>query len=275
MTALVGVLGGVGPAATARFSTLLVERANARRDQDHVRTLVLNDAALPDRTAFLLGRSGVSPAPGLARNARMLEAAGCGFLALPCNTAHAFAGAVRRAVGIPLVSIVDEAVRTCCDRGLSRVGVLATEGTVAADLYGRALKAQGLSCAYPSPALQARVTALVYEGVKAGRAVPADAVARLCAALAAQGCDGVVLGCTELSCAAPEAGELGPATVVDSLAALADAVILRAGVPLRGAAEGARSALGHPLRTGAQTTSADVAASSARPSREEAPCAAS
>lgn len=234
MSTLVGVIGGVGPAATARFSALLVERADARRDQDHVRTLVLNDTALPDRTAFLLGRSDASPAPGLAAAARLLEDAGCSFLALPCNTAHVFADDIRRAAAIPLVSMVDAAADACRARGLRAVGMLGTEGTVAADLYGRALAARGVACVYPDAALQARVTALIYEGVKAGGTVSAQAVAFLCGALGARGCDGVLLGCTELSCAWDALG--APALpVVDSLAALADAVITRASGRLRAA----------------------------------------
>lgn len=237
--AVVGVLGGAGPAATARFSALLVARCAAERDQDHVSTVVLNDAGLPDRTAYLTGRSAASPAPRLAANARALERLGCNLLAMPCNTAHAFIDDVRRAVGVPVVSMVDETAAACRARGLRQVGVLATEGTVAADLYGRALLACGVGCAYPSPALQERVTALIYDGAKAGRGIAPAAVAALAEALAARGCDGVVLGCTELSEAQGGCAALSPVPVVDSLAVLADRVIIAAGHQPRSAA-GAR-----------------------------------
>ena len=87
---LVGVLGGTGPAATAYFLQRLVERTEARCDQDHVRTLAFNDTAIPDRTAFLLGRSDRSPLAALIEDGQLLEACGCDLLALPCNTAHGF-----------------------------------------------------------------------------------------------------------------------------------------------------------------------------------------
>ena len=74
---LVGVLGGTGPAATAYFLQRLVERTEARCDQDHVRTLAFNDTAIPDRTAFLLGRSDRSPLAALIEDGQLLEACGC------------------------------------------------------------------------------------------------------------------------------------------------------------------------------------------------------
>ena len=99
---LVGVLGGTGPAATAYFLQRLVERTEARCDQDHVRTLAFNDTAIPDRTAFLLGRSDRSPLEALIEDGRLLEACGCDLLALPCNTAHGFFDELQGALGIPL-----------------------------------------------------------------------------------------------------------------------------------------------------------------------------
>lgn len=137
--ALVGILGGVGPAATARLSTLIVERTEARCDQEHVRTLVFNDATLPDRSAFILGRSDASPLEGLVRDARLLERCGCTALALPCNTAHAFWDVIQAAVAIPLVNMVDRTAQICQRVNAACVGVLATEGTVAAGVYERAL----------------------------------------------------------------------------------------------------------------------------------------
>ena len=284
MSALVGVIGGAGPAATARFSALLVARADARRDQDHVRTLVLNDASLPDRTAFLLGASDVSPAPRLAADARLLADAGCALLAMPCNTAHAFADDIRRAAGVPLVSMVDAAADACRGAGLRQVGVLATAGTVACGLYERALAARGIGCAYPDEALQARVTALIYDEAKAGRALDPCAVAYLCGTMAARGCDGVLLGCTELSCDLPAAGAALPVPVVDALAVLADRVIEAAGCRTRAGAAalppvaapaGAAPAAPAAARPDARRERARRAPASRRMAGREAPCAAS
>lgn len=125
---LVGVLGGTGPAATAYFLQRLVERTEARCDQDHVRTLAFNDTAIPDRTAFLLGRSDRSPLAALIEDGQLLEACGCDLLALPCNTAHGFFDELQGALGIPVVHMVRETAAAASAVGLARIGVLATSG---------------------------------------------------------------------------------------------------------------------------------------------------
>lgn len=91
-----GIIGGMGPAATARLLSRIVELTAADRDQDHLDVTVLNRPSVPDRTAFLLGRPDApSFVPALVDMARDLEALGCTVLAMPCNTAHARAEEVR------------------------------------------------------------------------------------------------------------------------------------------------------------------------------------
>ena len=87
-TKLAGVLGGTGPAATAYFLKRLVDFTDAERDQDHVRAIVHNDTATPDRTDFILGKSDVSPLPYLVEDARLLQRCGCDFPVMPCHSAH-------------------------------------------------------------------------------------------------------------------------------------------------------------------------------------------
>lgn len=226
---LVGVLGGVGPGATAYFLSRLVQRTDARRDQDHVRTLAFNDTAIPDRTAFLTGESSRSPVAGLVEDGLLLEACGCELLALPCNTAHSFFDELQASLHVPVVHMVRETVHTAADAGLAQLGVLATRGTVLADVYGREAAAYGLACRYPSPAAQRLVNRIIYDEVKAGLPVSADALTMLAADLGDEGCDGVVLGCTELSLAFGGVAQAAGFPVVDALDVLVDRVIALAG----------------------------------------------
>ena len=205
---LVGVLGGAGPAATAYFLQRLVERTEARCDQDHVRTLAFNDTAIPDRTAFLLGRSDRSPLAALIEDGQLLGA-----------------------LGIPVVHMVRETAAAASAVGLARIGVLATSGTVAADLYGHEAARLGVDCLYPDSATQARANRIIFDEVKAGRFVEPAALEALAAPLRAAGCDGVVLGCTELSLAFGGVTRAAGLPVVDALDVLADCVIMRAGRP--------------------------------------------
>lgn len=230
---LVGVLGGVGPGATAHFLRRIVERTDARCDQDHVRTLAFNDTAIPDRTAFLTGQSTRSPVEALVEDAQLLAACGCDVLALPCNTAHCFFDEVQASVPVPIVHMVRETVEAAAGAGLRRLGVLATIGTVACDLYGREAAAHGLECVYPDAEVQRTVSRVIFDEAKAGRPSSPRTLQLLGEACASAGCDGVVLGCTELSWAFADIPAAAGLPVVDALDVLADRVIEFSGCATR------------------------------------------
>ena len=130
-----GIVGGMGPAATADLMAKIVAETPASRDQDHIRVLVDSNPAIPDRTQAILG-DGPSPAPLMAASARLLERAGAEFLVIACNTAHAYVADVERAVGVPVLSMlratVDEVLQG--DRS-GPVGVLATTACLATGIY--------------------------------------------------------------------------------------------------------------------------------------------
>jgi aspartate racemase len=243
--ALVGVLGGVGPLATVLFMERVVRSTAAARDQDHVDMIVLQHATVPDRTAFVLGRSADDPGPVLAADARRLAAAGADFLVLPCNTAHAFADAIDAATPVPLLSAVDVTVSAVLSSDVwtgrlsgprpEAVGLLATEGTIASGVYLDAFNAHGVKTLVPDVADQATVTSLIYDGVKAGRGGDLTALDDVITNLRLRGAGAIVLGCTELSVAAEATppDRLPGVVLVDALDELARATVLRAGHRLR------------------------------------------
>lgn len=231
---LVGVLGGVGPMATVYFEEMVLEMTDAACDQEHVNMLVYNHAAIPDRTAFILKRSDHSPVLDMAKDAQMLAQAGCDFLVLPCNTAHFFHQRIQQAVSIPLLNIIEETVGACVEGKIKTVGVLATEGTVAADTYGLMCRRRGLACVYPDAGTQRQITSIIYDRIKAGKPVKAKEMAALYDRMREEGCDGIVLGCTELSVAHRDLALRGAhPDVVDSLEVLARRTIERAGKKVR------------------------------------------
>ena len=229
----VGVIGGVGPAATVCFLDLVVRRTAAERDQDHLDLVVLQHSTIPDRTAYILGRSDENPGPVMAADARRLERLGVGFVVVPCNTAHHFTDEVAAAVDVPVLSIVDETAAEVAARGVTRVGVLATSGTLAAQVYQRALQERGIEPLVPDDADQDVVMGIIYDQVKAGRPADVAALHAVADRLRARGADVVVLGCTELSVVAAEHDLLADARYVDSLDVLARRTVERAGYPLR------------------------------------------
>jgi aspartate racemase len=231
----VGVIGGVGPLATAYFLQRVVQLTDAARDQEHVDLVVLNHATIPDRTDFVLGRSAADPGPVLARDAARLEAFGVIFLVMPCNTAHYFTQQVLDAITVPFVSIVDVTVAAARERapGATAVGLLATAGTVASGVYRDAFAVHGIDVVTPDDADQALVNEVIYDQVKAG--LPADpATLRAVAGrLVERGAGVVVLGCTELSVAAVDHDLLAEPPFLDSMDELVRATISRAGHRVR------------------------------------------
>jgi aspartate racemase len=192
----VGVIGGMGPGATAQFLQCVVDATEAGRDQDHLHLLIESDPAIPDRTLALVG-DGPSPLGALVRVARRLEQMGADLLVMPCNTAHAYAAEIARSVGIPLVSLVAEtaAYLAALNPRPARAGVLATTGTVASGVYQAALGAVGIETIVPTDREQEQVMAAVY-GLKGGE--PGQpAVGRALARLVERGAEVIVLGCTE------------------------------------------------------------------------------
>lgn len=235
----IGVIGGVGPGATAVFMDVLVRATRAEVDQDHIDALVMQHASIPDRTAHILD-PGAFPDPGpvLARDAAFLEAAGATFLVLPCNTAHHYAAQVSEATSIELVSIVEVTVRAAAARLIERgregapVAILATEGNVRAGVYQEALERAGLASLVPDEATQEVINAVIYEQVKAGRPVDMAALNRVIDQMEQRGAGAVILGCTELSLVFDKEAMVSDQRLVDSLRELAIATVRRAGKPL-------------------------------------------
>lgn len=200
--AKLGIIGGMGPAATVRLMQRIIDFTDVEADQDHLDVTALVRPWVPDRTAYLLGREGAASfVEPLQEAARQLQDAGCDYIAISCNTSHARLADIQSVLDhARIVDMLAETARLFAQLGCARVGVLATDGTLATGVYGRALEGQGLSWLAPDDDSQREVMSIIYDGVKAGRAVDPQRLVRLCADMARRGCDGVVLGCTELSC---------------------------------------------------------------------------
>lgn len=197
---VVGVLGGMGPAATWDFCQRLLTATPAQRDQDHLRVLVDSDPSVPDRNAALAGR-GPSPAPRLAAMARGLERAGAELLCMPCNAAHAFLGEVRTATSVPFVDMIEATVVAACAQAprLARVALLATTATLDAGLYARAFEDRGVEVLAMPDERREDAMAVIYAVKRGGFGPEVRAAARRLADLAvAEGAEVLVAACTEI-----------------------------------------------------------------------------
>jgi len=152
----IGVLGGMGPAATVWLMSRIIALTPAEDDCDHIPLLVDNNSQVPSRIQALLHGTGADPGLVLADMARRLEAAGCQALAMPCNTAHHYAAQIQAAVTIPLLNMVtlavDAAAKVATQTGNHSVGILASPAVQHTGLFDAPSAARGLQTRYPENA---------------------------------------------------------------------------------------------------------------------------
>jgi aspartate racemase len=228
-----GVLGGMGPQATNTFYQFIIDRTDARSDQEHVNALILSDSDMPDRTAAILGcdRDRERVFRRLLEDARLLENAGCTAIAVPCNTSHFFLDRVQEHLHIPILHMIRETARVLVAQGKKRPGILATDGTIQTGLYQREFAAFGIEAVVPTPEAQEQVMSLIYDDIKAGRDGDPEKFSEIHQDLLDQNCDCGVLACTELSVFATQ--HHLPPFYTDAMAVLAERAVEACHKPLR------------------------------------------
>lgn len=197
-TKAIGVIGGMGPAATLDFFERILKRTKASRDEDHLRVIIDNNTKVPSRDAASKGE-GPSPGAALAATARGLQNSGADFIVMACNTAHAYEAEIRAAITVPFLSMIDETVAAVADLRPERVGLLAADPCLRANLYQETFRKAGLNLVLLPPDSQRTLQELINR-IKSGDT--GDAVRRSMATLAkkleAQGAEVIVAGCTEV-----------------------------------------------------------------------------
>lgn len=193
----IGVIGGLGPEATLDFFARVLKRTPAQQDQDHLHLIINNNPKVPNRNEALAG-TGPSAEIALFESAKALERAGASVLVMVCNTAHAYQSAIKKAVSIPFISMIDEVVTACLKQTVTTVGVLAADGCLQASLYQTAFAKQGVQTLSLHPNDQAAFMQLMYQ-IKAGKkeATQAD-MQNLAESLVQQGAQSIIAGCTEV-----------------------------------------------------------------------------
>jgi aspartate racemase len=205
-----GVVGGVGPAATVDFMQKVVRNTPATRDQEHIKVIVEQNPQIPDRTDYLMGK-GMDPTLALYATCRKLEDSGADLIAIPCNTAHAFIAPIEARLRVPIVNMMNVTAGhlRATFPAVDRIGLLATDGTLASGVYRKALEARGMQEVLPPRAMQARVMNAIYgaRGVKAGftSGECVDDIIAAVESLLSQHVEVILLACTELPLLFPQA----------------------------------------------------------------------
>lgn len=222
----VGVMGGLGPMASVYFYKMVVDMTDAKTDQEHVDMVITNRATTPDRSAYILGQSDDNPVYTLVDDAKKLEKFGVDFIVITCNTAHYFYDKINKSVNIPVLSIVEETVKYAKENGHKKLGILATTGNIKTRLYQNMCEKFDMDYFILDDSKQEKVMEIIYDDIKSGKPADMNKFNKLIDHLKENGCDGVVLGCTELSILKND-NNLDSDFYIDSLEVLATQTIIR------------------------------------------------
>jgi len=222
----IGILGGMGPAATVELFTRIIDNTQAEIDQEHVNMVILNDPQIPDRSNYIL-ENGPSPIPRLIENLKKLSYAGAEVAVIPCMTAHSFLKELSYNSPIPIInaiSVVDEYIEKAHPR-LKKVGLLATNGSIESGVFPGYISKEVIT---PDKVQQIEVMDTIYgeDGIKSGN-VSYEITRRLNDVtkklVEEEGIEAVIAGCTELSLVMSD--EHSEVPVIDPVTLLAKKVV--------------------------------------------------
>ena len=228
-----GVLGGMGPAATSLFFERVIDNTDASKDQDHIDMVILNHATIPDRTRAILEDNKEPFLEAVKKDFEIFEAAGVDHIAIPCNTSHYFYDEMQAMTDIPIIHMIEETVSYIREKfgQTAKVGILATDGTINTGIYQSVCHKHNMKAHIPNLQDQEKVMRTIYD-FKADKPVDVQGFERIIAHMVQiEKCDCVILGCTELSCI--EVSERLKPFCVDAMQVLANESIILSGKELK------------------------------------------
>ena len=200
---MLGIIGGMGPMASAVFYDMISSKTDARCDQENLDLILLSHAGMPDRTRAILSKDEVQieeVRSKLYADAMFLQNAGCTAIAVTCNTAHYFVNMIEGELDIPFIHLIREAAEAVASKFVAKkVAVLATDGTIETRLYQDELSKRGVIAFTPKAEVQALVMHEIYECIKSGKPADEEMWKKIEEYVKEEGCEAAVLACTELS----------------------------------------------------------------------------
>lgn len=221
------ILGGMGTIATESYIHLINHRVKIRKDQDYLNYILVNDAQIPDRTAYILDHSKPNFFYDLKDDIVSQSKLGPDFFVMPCNTAHYFYDELQAETTIPLLHMMRIAVHEFVEKypNEKKIGLIATEGSIYDHLYEDEIHQVGREVELGGPEIQPMVNELIYKNIKEKGRVDKklfhDILKRM---HDVYGCNVILLGCTELSLAQEKAPD-HPYHTIDPQSIIADVTI--------------------------------------------------
>lgn len=227
---ILGIIGGMGPSATALLFQKIIDYTDAGKDAEHIHIIIDNNPAIPDRTTAIL-KGDDTPAIHICEIGKKLEKCGAQVLAIPCNTSHYFLPYIQERLSVPVINMLEETAKECVACGYTKVGVLATTGTIKTQIYEKELEKFGITTVYPDQEGQEQVMEIIYNQVKAGKTADTSIIKSQLDRMAENGVQAFILGCTELPIVLKD-GNYGY-HFIDTLEVLAKSAITSAGYKVK------------------------------------------
>ncbi len=225
-----GIIGGMGPAATVLLFQKIVDYTDANADSEHIHIIIDNNTKIPDRTESIL-KGSCEPAVRICESGRKLIECGAELILIPCNTSHYFYPLIQKELNVPVMNMITETARECVKCGYHKVGVLATTGTCKMGIYHGELLKHGIEAIYPDDEGQEAVMKVIYDQIKAGNPIDVSILEKHLKQMEEEGAEAFILGCTELPLALKN-GDYGY-RFIDSLDILARQAVLQAGYEMK------------------------------------------
>jgi aspartate racemase len=223
----IGIVGCSAEGAALCYRTICTEAPSLLGEHAHPE-VSLHTHSLADYVACLDRGDLQGVGALMLSSARKLAAAGADFLICPDNTIHQALPGIQESSPLPWLHIAEVVAREAAGRGFRRLGITGTQWLVESEVYPAQLAAQGIECIRPSEADRRETSRIIMTELVRG-IFREDSVAsfqRVIGRLREQGCDAVVLGCTEIPLIIHDGNS--PLPTLDSTRLLARAALRRA-----------------------------------------------
>lgn len=198
---VLGVIGGMGTAATIDFYTRIMNHTVAHKDQEHIDMVIINHASIIDRTYAIKNNKLDELLKQMHENLKILENAKVTSIAIPCNTSHSIIDKIQQLTSIPILNMIEETakgLKEVVNKG-EKVGIMATDGTIMLKIYQQACKKYDIEYFVPDDNIQKQIMDIIYDDVKAKGIFDNEKFKKVLNYFLQNGCKYVILGCTELS----------------------------------------------------------------------------
>lgn len=221
----VGIIGGLGPETTAEFYLDLVF-ACFKKNKTARPSVIIASVPLPlkiEKDLITKNKGTERYVPFLVAEAKRLEKAGADFIVIPCNSVHVFIDQIRRAVRIPVLSIVEETVKFLKKNKLKKVGIISTSATIENKLYENAFNNEGILFETPNGLEQAKMGKIIHNLVMGQQNnKDRDDLIKIIDGLKKKKVSCVALACTDLQLLIPKHPTLN---IFDTMRVLVEATV--------------------------------------------------